>query len=161
MSANKPKLRAALALVGFLVVTFCAPLLGAFTLPGDWYAALTKPTWNPPAWIFGPAWTLLYTLMSVAAWLVWTRGGLKAQRRPLTLYFVQLALNAAWTPIVFGAHSLGWGVLTIGLLWIAILLTLMMFRRVSAVAGVLLVPYLAWVTFATALNFELWRMNRT
>ena len=95
--------RSALALGGFLLITFCAPLAGMFSLPGPWYVALDKPAWNPPAWIFGPAWTLLYTLMAIAAWLVWKRGG---WRRPLPLYFVQLLLNAAWTPIFFGAHQL-------------------------------------------------------
>lgn len=149
----------ACALVAFILVTFIAPALGAFSMPGAWYAALNKPSWNPPGWIFGPAWTLLYILMAVAAWLVWRRGGFAEQGRPLTLYFVQLALNAAWTPIFFGAHAMGWALLEIVALWCAIALTLVSFRRVSPAAGWLLAPYLAWVTFATALNFTLWRMN--
>lgn len=158
-NTNNSQLRAAVTLGLFLVVTFCAPALGAFSAPGSWYAELNKPAWNPPAWVFGPAWTLLYTLMAVAAWRVWSHGGSAAQRVPLALYGVQLALNAAWTPIVFGAHALGWGLLTIAALWIAILATLLSFRRVTGTAGLLLVPYLAWVTFATALNFALWRLN--
>lgn len=149
----------ALALVGFLVITFAAPASGAFPLPGDWYAALQKPSWNPPAWVFGPAWTILYTLMAVAAWLVWRRGGFAQQGHPLTLYFVQLALNAAWTPIFFGAHAPAWALLEIVALWFAIALTLAAFLRAHRVAGLLFVPYLAWVTFATVLNFTLWRMN--
>ena len=148
--------RSALALGGFLLITFCAPLAGMFSLPGPWYVALDKPAWNPPAWIFGPAWTLLYTLMAIAAWLVWKRGG---WRRPLPLYFVQLLLNAAWTPIFFGAHQLAWALVEIVALWIAILLTLLSFHRVSKTAGWLFAPYLAWVTFAAILNFTLWRMN--
>jgi tryptophan-rich sensory protein len=92
----------------------------------------------------------------VAAWLVWKRVGAS---RPLALYFVQLALNAAWTPIFFGAHQLGWALVEIVVLWIAILLTLLSFRRVNSSAGWLLVPYLAWVTFAATLNFTLWRLN--
>ncbi len=112
--------RQVLALAGFVTATFCAPLPGLVAMPGTWYAALNKPAWNPPAWIFGPAWTLLYTLMAVAAWLVWQRD---VWRRPLLLYGVQLALNAAWTPICFGAHELGWALVEIVLLWIAILLT--------------------------------------
>jgi tryptophan-rich sensory protein len=148
--------RNVLALVGFIVVTFCAPMIGMFTLPGAWYAALSKPAWNPPPWIFGPAWTLLYTLMAIAAWLVWKQDG---WRRPLRLYFAQLLLNAAWTPIFFGAHQLGWALLEITALWIAILLTMLSFRRVSRPAGWLFAPYLAWVTFAAILNFTLWRMN--
>ena len=159
MNATQSKLRTSLTLVGFLVATFCAPALGAFSRPGAWYLALNKPSWNPPAWSFGPAWTLLYTLMAVAAFLVWKRGGFAAQRVPLALYGLQLGLNAAWTPIVFGAHALGLGLLTIGALWIAILLTLLIFRRIRPLAGALMLPYLLWVSFATALNFALWRMN--
>ena len=153
---DRTPLRNALTLVAFIVATFCAPLAGMGSLPGAWYAALVKPAWNPPAWIFGPAWTVLYTLMAVAAWLVWKRNG---WRLPLMLYCLQLALNAAWTPIFFGAHELGWALIEIIALWIAILLTLLSFRRVSTPAAWLLAPYLAWVTFATALNFALWRLN--
>ncbi|MEN9975514.1 MAG: hypothetical protein RLZZ282_1520 [Verrucomicrobiota bacterium] len=156
MSATTSIFRNGLALVGFIIVTFCAPLLGAVAMPGEWYASLQKPAWNPPAWIFGPAWTLLYTLMAVAAWLVWKRNG---WQWPLRLYFVQLTLNAAWTPIFFGAHALGWALVEIGALWTAILLTMLRFHRVNPTAGALFVPYLAWVTFATILNFTLWRMN--
>jgi tryptophan-rich sensory protein len=145
-----------LALAGFVIVTFGVPLLGAPAMPGAWYASLIKPAWNPPAWIFGPAWTLLYTLMAVAAWLVWKQVG---WRRPLRLYFAQLALNAAWTPIFFGAHQLGWALLEIAALWTAILLTMLSFRQTSKTAGWLFAPYLAWVTFATVLNFTLWRLN--
>jgi tryptophan-rich sensory protein len=157
MSASSSSARNALALGGFLFVTFCAPALSAFIgMPGAWYAALNKPSWNPPPWLFGPAWTLLYTLMAIAAWMVWKRAGLG---RPLKLYFVQLALNAAWTPIFFGAHAMGWALVEIMALWIAILMTLLSFRRVNTTAGWLFVPYLAWVMFATTLNFTLWRLN--
>lgn len=148
--------RSALALAGFILITFCAPLAGMFSLPGAWYAALSKPAWNPPAWIFGPVWTLLYLMMAIAAWLVWKHDG---WRRPLWSYVVQLLLNAAWTPIFFGAHQLGWALLEIVVLWIAILLTLLNFRGVSRTAAWLFVPYLAWVTFAAFLNFTLWRLN--
>jgi benzodiazapine receptor len=148
--------RSALYLAGFIVVTFCAPLAGISSQPGAWYAALNKPWWNPPAWIFGPAWTTLYLAMATAAWLVWKRDG---WRRPLLLYFIQLLLNAAWTPLFFGAHQLGWALVEIMTLWIAILLTLLDFRRVDKTASGLLVPYLAWVTFAATLNFALWRLN--
>lgn len=156
MSQVSSKSRRGLALAGFILITFCAPLLSIGSMPGDWYAALIKPEWNPPAWVFGPAWTLLYTLMAVAAWLVWKRVGFS---RPLALYFVQLALNAAWTPIFFGAHQIVWALLEIVLLWGAVLITLVNFRRVSPAAGWLFVPYLAWVSFATFLNYTLWRLN--
>lgn len=147
---------AVLGLFGFIGLTFCAPAVGALTLPGEWYASLNKPSWNPPSWIFGPVWTLLYLLMAVAAWRVWKREGWKLA---IWLYLVQLALNAAWTPIFFGAHTLGWALAEIILLWLAITLTMRAFLRVSKVAGLMLVPYLAWVTFAAFLNFTLWRMN--
>ncbi len=159
MTEPTSKMRNGLALAGFLLVTFGAPALGAFAAPDGWYQSLKKPAWNPPSWIFGPAWTSLYTLMAVAAWLVWKRGGFGVRRLPLSLYFIQLALNAAWSPIFFGAHRVGWALVDIIALWIAILVTLLSFFRVSKAAGVLLVPYLAWVTFATALNFTFWRMN--
>lgn len=128
-------------------------------MPGEWYATLRKPSWNPPAWVFGPVWTALYTMMAVAAWLVWRRGGWAAQRRPLALFLVQLALNAGWTPLFFGLKSPGLALAEIGLLWLAIVGTLIAFARVSRAAAWLLAPYLAWVSFAAALNFALWRLN--
>jgi tryptophan-rich sensory protein len=148
-----------LALAGFILITFAAPMPGVLSPPDAWYAGLDKPSWNPPGWIFGPAWTLLYTLMAIAACLVWRRGGFTLQRGPLALYLLQLALNAAWSPLFFGAHAIGWALVDIVALWIAITLTLATFRRVSRASGLLFVPYLAWVTFATALNFMIWRMN--
>jgi len=156
MSKSPTAPRQALALAGFVVVTFCAPLLGIFSKPDLWYEALNKPTWNPPGWIFEPVWSLLYLLMAVAAWLVWRRVG---WQRALMFYFIQLALNAAWTPIFFGAHELGWALAEILLMWLAILLTMRGFFQVSKPAGWMLVPYLTWVTFAAFLNFTLWRMN--
>jgi translocator protein len=156
MNESASPLRAGLALVGFIIVTFCAPLCGSAAMPGEWYAALHKPWWNPPPWIFGPAWTLLYTLMAVAAWLVWKQVG---WRRPLIFYFVQLALNAAWTPVFFGARQPGWALVVIAALWVAILLTMVGFHRVSKTAGWLFAPYLAWVSFAASLNFALWHLN--
>jgi benzodiazapine receptor len=153
------KIHPLLALPLFLAVTFVAPALGAFTMPGAWYASLNKPSWNPPAWIFGPVWTALYIMMAVAAWLVWRRGGWPAQRRPLTFYFVQLALNAAWTPIFFGLKNPGLAFAEILLLLMAIVFTARAFRHASRVAAALLLPYLVWVSFATALNFTLWRLN--
>ena len=126
---------------------------------GDWYAALHKPSWNPPPWVFGPAWTFLYITMAVAAWLVWREGGWKAQRRALGLFIVQWFLNALWTPLFFGAHRPGVAFGEIVLLWLAIAATLVAFWRVKKAAGLLLVPYLAWVSFAAALNFTIWRLN--
>lgn len=149
----------ALALAGWFALCFGAASLGALFMPGEWYASLRKPSWNPPGWIFGPVWTALYAMMAVAAWLVWRRGGFAAQRRPLGWFLAQLALNAAWTPLFFGLHWPGVAFAEIVLLWLAIVATLAAFRRVSRTATLLLVPYLLWVTFATVLNFTLWRLN--
>jgi tryptophan-rich sensory protein len=147
------------ALAGWVLLCFAAAALGGLFMPGDWYASLRKPSWNPPGWVFGPVWTVLYTMMAVAAWLVWRRGGFAAQRRPLTLFLVQLALNAAWTPLFFGLHWPGVAFAEMLFLWLAIGATLLAFRPVSRVAAWLLAPYLAWVSFAAALNFTLWRLN--
>ena len=142
-----------------IAITFLAPALGAWAMPGEWYAALRKPSWNPPSWIFGPVWTALYLMMATAAWLVWRRGGWAVQRRPLTLYLVQLALNAAWTPLFFGLKMPSLAFAEILLLLAAIVVTAFAFRRVNKAAGALLVPYIAWVSFAGFLNFTLWRLN--
>ena len=152
--------RNAAALAVCIAVTFLAPALGAWAMPGEWYAALRKPSWNPPPWIFGPVWTALYLMMATAAWLVWRRGGWVVHRRPLTLYLVQLALNAAWTPLFFGLKMPALAFAEILLLLAAIVATMFAFRRVSKAAAALLVPYLAWVSFASFLNFTLWRLNQ-
>ena len=148
-----------LALLLWILLCFTAAAGGGFVMTGDWYAMLSKPTWNPPSWVFGPVWTLLYFMMGVSAWLVWKEGGFAQQRRPLTLFLVQLVLNAIWTPLFFGAHELGIAFAEILLLWLAILATILAFRRVSTAAAWLLVPYLLWVSFASALNATLWWMN--
>ena len=152
-------LRSWLALGGWLLLCFAAAALGAFFMPGEWYASLKKPSWNPPAWVFGPVWTALYAMMAAAAWLVWRRGGFASQCRPLVLFIVQLALNAAWTPLFFGLHWPAVAFVEIMLLWLAISATLVAFLGVSRLAAWLLVPYLAWVSFAAVLNFTLWRLN--
>ena len=151
--------RLALGLVGWLVACFLAASLGAVFMPGEWYAALKKPAWNPPAWIFGPVWTALYTMMAVAVWLVWKRGGFLAHRRPLALFLTQLVLNAAWTPLFFGLHQPGFAFVEMVALWLAIAATLAAFWPFSRASAWLLAPYLAWVSFAAALNFALWRLN--
>ena len=151
--------RQTLALMGWVLLCFGAAAMGGLFMPGEWYAALKKPSWNPPGWIFGPVWTVLYTMMAVAAWLVWKRGGFAAQRRPLMLFLVQLALNAAWTPLFFGLHWTGVAFAEIVLLCLAIAATIAAFRPVGRVAAWLLAPYLAWVSFAAVLNCVLWRLN--
>ncbi|MBC8127765.1 MAG: tryptophan-rich sensory protein [Gloeobacteraceae cyanobacterium ES-bin-144] len=148
-----------LSLCGWLFLTFTAASSGYFVRPDGWYAALNKPSWNPPSWLFGPAWTLLYILMAVAAWLVWKEGGWKKQGTALGLFLLQWALNALWTPLFFGLHRPDLALLDIALLWASIIATLIAFLRVKRAAGLLLIPYLVWVTFAAFLNFTIWRMN--
>jgi benzodiazapine receptor len=152
--------RQVLAFAGWVLLCFAAAAFGGLFMPGEWYASLQKPAWNPPGWVFGPVWSALYTMMAVAAWLVWRRGGFVAQRRPLTLFLLQLALNAAWTPLFFGLHWPGVAFAEMVLLWLAIAATLLAFRPVSRIASWLLAPYLAWVSFAAALNFTYWLLNR-
>ena len=159
MTIKSPTNRRLLVLAGWLALCFAGASLGAFFRPGEWYASLQKPSWNPPGWIFGPVWTALYTMMAVAAWLVWREGGWDKQRQPLRIFLTQLALNAAWTPLFFGLHFTGAAFAGIMLLWFAIIATITAFGRVHRAAAVLLVPYLAWVSFAAFLNFTLWRLN--
>ena len=161
-STRKGSLSQWLVLAVFLVICLATAGLGAAWTNlsvGDWYAAIKKPSWNPPNWIFGPVWTALYIGMAVAAWLVWRKNGLAGAWLPLLLFGVQLVLNAAWSALFFGMRSPGIAFADIVLLWLAIVATIGAFGRVSPLAATLLVPYLAWVSFATVLNWSIWRMN--
>lgn len=125
-----------------------------------WYAVLEKPAFNPPSWVFGPVWTTLYTLMGIAAWLVWQAGfDRRAVKVALALFIVQFALNLAWTPAFFGLESPLLGLAVIVPLWVAIVATILGFSRIDRRAAALLVPYLAWVSFATVLNYTIWTLN--
>jgi tryptophan-rich sensory protein len=125
----------------------------------DWYPALRKPPWTPPAGVFAPVWTLLFVLMAVSAWMVWSRAGLRAARRGLALFLAQLALNAGWSALFFALRRPDLALVEIIVLWVAIAATLVSFARISRPAAALLVPYLLWVTYATALNAAIWWMN--
>lgn len=152
--------RQLLMLAGFVGVCFFAAFLGAratMDAVATWYPTLVKPSWNPPAWVFGPVWTLLYAMMAVAAWLVWRRVDWGVA---LLAFGVQLVLNTAWSFCFFAQRNPLAGLVDILLLWVAIVITLVLFWRVDRLAGWLLVPYLFWVTFATMLNFSIWRLNR-
>jgi translocator protein len=129
------------------------------TAAGSWYDGLEQPRWDPPDWLFGPVWTALYIAMAVAAWLVWRARGLAGAALPLALFALQLALNLGWTFVFFALEEPGWAFVEIVVLWFAIAATLVAFWRVTRPAGALLVPYLGWVTYAAALNFEIWRLN--
>jgi len=155
-------------LLGFLGLTAGAAALGgAFTAPAvnTWYRTLRKPTWNPPNWLFGPVWTLLYAMMAVSAWLVYrempTAGpGRGEGRLALAAWMAQLALNISWSAAFFGRRRIGAAVAIISALWSAILTTVLLSARVAKPAALLLLPYLAWTTFAGFLNYRVWQMNR-
>ena len=140
-----------------------AGLVGSIaTFPSipTWYAGLQKPPFNPPNWVFGPVWGTLYTLMGISAFLIWRKGLKDRQVRiALGIFVVQLILNSLWSLVFFGAHSLLGGLPLIALLWVAILLSILTFWRMSKAAGALLIPYILWVSFASVLNFSLWRLN--
>ncbi|HEY0673954.1 MAG TPA: TspO/MBR family protein [Longimicrobiales bacterium] len=147
-----------LALAIALAVCYGAAAIGGQFRPGEWYAQLAKPSWNPPSSVFAPVWLVLYGMMAVAAWLVWQQPS-KLRATALAAFALQLALNIAWSWLFFGMERIDLAFIDIALLWLAIATTLFLFWRVRVVAGVLLLPYLLWVTFASALNFAIWRLN--
>ncbi len=149
----------ALALVGWLALSFAAALVGSQFRPGAWYATLAKPAWTPPGALFAPVWTLLYALMGISAWLVWRRIGFRGATAALSLFVAQLSLNALWPYLFFGLHRPDIAFAEILVLWMAILATLLAFWRITPPAGALMLPYLLWVSFAAALNLALWRLN--
>ena len=151
-----------IALVLFLAVCLGASALGAFVTAGSvgtWYQSLQKPSFNPPDGVFAPVWTALYIMMAVAAWRVWRRHGFQAAGRAMVLFALQLALNLAWSLIFFGLRLIGPALAEIGLLFIAIVATTIAFWRHDRLAGLLLLPYAAWVAFASLLNAALWNLN--
>lgn len=151
------------ALVVFLAVCAFAQFAGwSLTNPSirsGWYRSLRKPPWTPPDWVFGPAWTFIFLTMAVAAWFVWTRRDAARIGWPLAFFSCQLVLNVLWSGAFFAAQQPGWALADIVLLWAAVLLTLTAFWRVHTAAGALIVPYLAWLTYAAALNYSIWRLN--
>lgn len=160
MPQPRPKGPSAWIGLGFcLAVTFAAAWIGSRFQPGEWYGGLTKPALTPPAWVFGPVWTLLYTMMGVAAWMVWKRRGYAAAAIALWIFLLQLGLNSLWSYFFFGLKNPGLAFLDIVALWLAILATLIAFFRHYRPSGLLLLPYLLWVSFAVYLNLQFWRLN--
>jgi len=149
-----------MALAGWLLVSFAAAALGALASAdaGEFYRQLERPAWAPPGWLFAPVWTLLYALMGVAAWLAWRRAGFAAAH---WLFLAQLAVNALWTWLFFAWRQGALAFVEILVLWALIAATVVAFRRIRPLAGLLLVPYLAWVTFAAALTYAVWQRNPT
>jgi benzodiazapine receptor len=146
-------------LVCIVVCLGAAGIGSLLTTPSlrPWYEGLSKPRWNPPNWLFGPVWTILYLAMAIAAWLVWRKAGVTAA--PMQLFLTQLVLNVAWSALFFRLRSPGLAFTEIVILWFAILATTIEFWRAVPAAGWLLLPYLIWVGYATALNFSIWRLN--
>jgi translocator protein len=145
----------------WIVVCFAAAGLGAAFAPDEWFDSLIKPSFQPPAWLFGPVWSVLYLLLGCAIWLVNTqlRAPRKLRQSARQLFLAQLALNALWTPLFFGAHQIGLALLTIVVLDVAVIATIRRFARVERRAAWLLAPYLLWLSFATVLNASLWWLN--
>ncbi len=145
-------------LVSLAVVAIVAAFAAQFQ-PGDWYAALEKPGFTPPDWVFAPVWTVIYLLMAVAAWLIWLRRDRPGAQTALGLYAIQLVLNGAWSWLFFGQHRVGLAMLDITVLLLVLAACVLTFRLVHRAASVLMAPYLAWVGFAALLNAGIWRLN--
>lgn len=149
---------------GFLawaLVCFITAALGSIASieAKEFYAQLVQPSWAPAAYLFGPVWTVLYILMAISAWLVWRVNGLDSAKTALTLFVVQLVLNALWSWLFFAWHLGALAFIDICLLWALIVATIIAFKRISPVAAALLIPYLAWVSFALVLNYSVWQLN--
>lgn len=151
----------AIGLAGWLILTFSAAAVGAFASAqaGTFYMQLVRPAWAPPGWLFGPVWSVLYLLMGIAAWLVWRAQGWRGAGLALGLFVVQLAVNALWTWLFFVWHQGAWALVEIVLLWGLIVGTIAAFGPHHKIAALMLLPYLAWVSFATALTYAMWTLN--
>lgn len=146
------------SLAVFLVLAFAAGAIGSLAMPDAWYAGLNKPAFNPPGWIFAPVWTALFVLMAIAAWRVYLRAGLATA---IVLWLIQLGFNAIWSPLFFGLHSITLALADVALLLVLVLATTMLFFQRDRAAGLLMLPYVAWVSFATLLTFSIYRLNVT
>ncbi len=156
---NKSQLYKKVALM--VIIAELAGAVGSlFTIPSisAWYGTLSKPLFTPPGWVFGPAWIILYALMGIAAGIVWHSKS-KDKHEALVIYGAQLFLNVLWSVIFFGFHALLPALIEIFMLWAAIAATLVTFQRISKKAGMLMWPYILWVTFAALLNYSIWAMN--
>ncbi|MGB3624284.1 MAG: TspO/MBR family protein [Henriciella sp.] len=146
------------ALAVFFLLSFAAASSGAVFRPGSWYEQLAKPSWTPPNWAFPVVWTILFCAIAVSGWLIWQREGIDALPL-LALFVVHLVVNAAWSGLFFGRNRLDWAMIDVVLLWLLIAAMIAVFYPVSALAALLLVPYLIWVSIAAALNFRLLQLN--
>jgi tryptophan-rich sensory protein len=133
--------------------------LATFSQIITWYAGLVKPSFNPPSWVFGPVWTILFILIGISLYIAWSKATQKQTKKILTIFSVQMILNVLWSFVFFGWHQPGLAFIEIILLWFAIVLTIIEFNKISKLAAGLLVPYLLWVSFATILTFAVWQLN--
>lgn len=147
-----------LSFLVFLGLVAAAAVTGARFMPGEWYQSLNKPSWTPPDWLFPIAWTVLYFMIALAGWLVWKREGLSVA---LAVWGAGLVLNALWSYIMFGRHDIGWALVDVTALWLSIVAFIVMTWGSERMAAYLFLPYLVWVSFATALNAAVYVMNRT
>lgn len=145
--------------VGFAAVCVAAASTGAKFGPDEWYRALAKPRWNPPNWLFPPAWTFFYSLLAVSGWLVWREAGFAGAAGALALYGLHLAFNAAWSPLFFGLRRIGLALIDAAAMWVTLVATIVAFAGIDRAAAWLLAPYLVWVSFAFFLNLTILRLN--
>jgi tryptophan-rich sensory protein len=149
-------------IVGLIIWIFICSLAGIFGAqfePGSWYELLQKPAWTPPNWVFPVVWPILYVMMGISAWMLWKMEEVSLTDTEFTWFFMQLILNALWSWIFFGMELIATGLAEIFLLWVALIFTLFLFWHRNRTAGLLLVPYLLWVSYASALNFAIWQLN--
>jgi tryptophan-rich sensory protein len=147
------------SLAVFVGINFAAATSGGIFAPDDWYRRLRKPSWQPPDWLFAPAWTILYILIAVAGWRVWQRVEPGAALLPMALYGIQIVLNAAWSWLFFGLKRMRWALWECLAMWVAIAAMIAVFVPIDPVSGLLLAPYLAWVSFAAFLNWTILKLN--
>ena len=157
--SSKARILDVAGLALWLLITFGVAGFASQFVPGEWYQTLNKPTWTPPGWLFGPVWGLLYLSMSTAVWLVWRRYSRTKTVGPLVFYLAQLVVSGLWSWLFFGERMIGTALIDLLLLVLLVVVTLRLFLRIHRPAGLLMIPYLLWITFAAALNFQIWRLN--
>jgi len=161
-SSSVSKVKLVIGLAVSIAVCFSAALIGSIATNSninEWYGGINKPSWNPPNSIFGTVWTTLFLMMAVAAWLVWKQSGFAKAKFAIGAYAFQLILNVLWSVVFFGLQQIGWACVEITLLWGSIAVTIFLFHRHSTLATILMLPYLAWVSFAAFINFTIWQLN--
>jgi benzodiazapine receptor len=148
-----------LSLLAFIGICFAAAMSGALFPPGPWYKALVKPWWCPPNFVFPLVWTILFAMMAVSGWLIWHRAPAESLVLAMTIYGVQLVLNALWSALFFGMRRMRWALVDVAFLWLSIVAMIVIFWPLGRLAALLMVPYLVWVTIASGLNFAMIRLN--